>query len=215
MGPPQGWKHGSVKLPLGREPVSVLPRPDVGAINPRPDAAVSGFELRAGLNRAAADEDGEDLLRVFLRPQLEASGTNSTRIPVALSEAPRVEPVPESSMQGRRIPDGRKNPGVQRTRRHSVALRSTSSSFCVRPRGRAGARNRPSSPPSTARFAASWRNSAFQSTSSAAVPLHDLAAYLDRVEVARRRAGRRELRARPHQYGDRAHPPRSSTWPRE
>ena len=75
---------------LGRARLG-LSRPDVAAVHPGPDAGVSGFELRAGLERRGEEGEREALLRVV------ATSTGGERrefepIPVVLAGPPPAPP---------------------------------------------------------------------------------------------------------------------------
>ena len=163
---------------LGRARLG-LPRPDVSAIDPRPDAAVSGFELRAGLNRAAADEDEEDLLRV-IATSVGGERHEFDPIPVTLSEAPRVEPVPESSTQGRKIPDGRRILAFTNV----LTLGGASIYFLelLRETQRQGRVEPTVVTAVDGPLRGELEELGIPVHILSSVPLHDLAAYLDRVE---------------------------------
>jgi D-inositol-3-phosphate glycosyltransferase len=92
------------EVPLGRARLG-LPRPDVAAIHRGPDAAVCGFELRAGVEVPAEDAEAE--LRVVAT---SVDGERRELGVVTVTLASRTEPAPRPA----RVPLGVRNGGGPR-----------------------------------------------------------------------------------------------------
>jgi D-inositol-3-phosphate glycosyltransferase len=92
------------ELPLGRARLG-LPRPDVAAVHTGPDAAVCGFELRAGLEVPAAD--AEAALRV-VATSVDGERRELGAVPVVLGARGQPAPPPARVPLGGRGGSGRR-----------------------------------------------------------------------------------------------------------